>query len=313
MNTSRKILCFGLLAIVASWLPMATTTQAAVVGFINVNAAPGGSFDNFMVNFMESVGNTIIRGDQNTPLNDPMYATVDAFIISDAVSSGTMDATVSSLGGAGGVTDPRPIIFYESGVMDAFGIGNGTSYRRFGGSHPETDLDLRNFDVDLPGHPLLGGLTGSPLTIFTGDPSDDVPPAPMPPPFEDITPARIHGIRTDSAIAAGFVSVLSTVPSSGAAPFTIPTAGASPELITLGFVPQGGALIPGTVGGDTAAGLRIVPFFNDNEDPLTLTPEGFQLTKAVLSFAGIAIPEPSSMVLLLFGVAAIAGRRKQRA
>jgi len=275
---SRLRLGSVVLALVAAWTSLTIPSEAAVIGFFN---APGSEqtndlFDNFLIARLEDQGHTIVRASDGTEFDDAIFADTDMFIISDDVSSGDIGAVIDS----SGLLDPRPVIMYETGAMDNYKIGDGESYRfALDPDSTQTDIDTRNVVITDPSSPLAGGFSGTVELYNFGI---------------GFGPARLHGVRAGDgiALAPGFQTVATTVPSNNDGdPFFVPFVdGAfvpSDTIATLGFVPQGGELNDGTF----AAGLRIIAFLNDSEDPdledenRTMTDDARTLVDAITGFA----------------------------
>jgi hypothetical protein len=98
-------------------------------------------------------GHTVIPIDQATAANSPSLASIDLFIVSQDVGSGTFLTGV-------GINQAKPILTYEFGIYDdIFGAtGNGSS----------SGILTNGLTLLNPSHPLSAGLSGN-VSIYSGD------------------------------------------------------------------------------------------------------------------------------------------------
>jgi len=142
------------MAAVASTLTLTYAANAADIGFVvGSDGLVDKPFDIGWTNRLTLQGHTVIPLAQNLLSSDPSLATIDLFIVSQDVGSGTYLSGI-------GINQPQPILTYEYGVYDEiFGAtGNGAS----------TGLLTNGITILDPLHPLAAGLSGN-VSIYTGE------------------------------------------------------------------------------------------------------------------------------------------------
>lgn len=140
------------MAAVVSTLTFTYAASAANIGY--VAGLTGGALDQtFDIGWAARLtlqGHTVTAISQSAAASDPILATMDLFIVSSDVASGTVLSGV-------GINQPKPYIVYEYGLYDEiFGAGNGTTA---GAANNITILDAAS--------PLAAGLSGN-VSVYTG-------------------------------------------------------------------------------------------------------------------------------------------------
>jgi hypothetical protein len=142
-----------MMAAVVSAFTLTYAASAANIGF--VAGLTGGAldqpFDIGWANRLTMMGYTVTPIDQTTAASAPLLSTMDLFIVSSDVASGTVLTGV-------GINQPKPYIVYEYGLWDEIfgGTGQGTTA---GSGNTITILQ--------PSSPLAAGLSGD-VSIYTG-------------------------------------------------------------------------------------------------------------------------------------------------
>jgi len=143
------------MAAVAMAFTLTSAANAANIGYVGglTDGALDKPFDLGWAARLTLQGHTVTPIDQATPASSPSLATIDLFIVSQDVGSGTF------LGGVG-INQPKPILTYEYGLYDdIFGAtGQGAS----------SGLLTNGLTISNPSHPLAAGLSGN-VSIYTGD------------------------------------------------------------------------------------------------------------------------------------------------
>ena len=139
------------MAAVASAFTLTYAANAANIGYVvGSDGIVDQTFDVGWGNRLTSLGHTVTVFPQNTVSSNPSLATMNLFIVSSDVASGTFLSGI-------GLNQPQPIITFEYGVYDEiFGAANGTTA---GAANNITILDASS--------PLAAGLSGN-VSVYTG-------------------------------------------------------------------------------------------------------------------------------------------------
>jgi hypothetical protein len=142
-----------MMAAVVSACTLTHAASAANIGYVAglTGGALDQSFDIGWANRLTMMGYTVTPIDQATAASAPLLSTIDLFIVSSDVGSGTVLTGV-------GINQPKPYIVYEYGLWDEIfgGTGQGTTA---GSGNTITILQ--------PSSPLAAGLSGD-VSIYTG-------------------------------------------------------------------------------------------------------------------------------------------------